>query len=340
MKKLFVFAAIASLACSCTKENHPGTAGLQESVVYITLQNDGPTRASGAGHGVQADDNNVKTLEIFVFRSNPGQEDDGVLDGYRRFAGNELVSLSNLEVTTTTGDKVIYAVANSHRENWNDVTNLGEFEKQTADLMADDVKDFVMVGKKEETLQLASSVSITIRRLVARVELKSVVTEFEDTPYEGCMLTDVKAYLINVQGSKYLHDGSGTDLKLLNPQKHVAADCAGCTMDGMLYEPLADFIDDAGYNTPHYFYCYGNNRSEETETGRFTRLVIEAGLNGKTYYYPVPIKNLERNSCYSIDVKIRRPGSVDPDTDVVLGTMDLSVEVVGWNSLPESIVEF
>ncbi len=340
MKRLFLIAAMAVMACSCAKEDNFEPAGAQESVVYITLRNDEPVKASGSGHGVQADDNNIRTLEVFVFRSNPGQDDDGVLDGYRKFTGNELVSLSNLEVTTTTGSKMIYAVANSHRENWKDVTTRTEFEKQTADLLADDVKDFVMVGCKEETLQLASSVSITIRRMVARVELKSVVTEFADTPYEGCMLTDVKAYLINVQGSKYLHDGSGTDLKLLNSKKYVAQDAAGCTMDGMLYEPVAEFIDDTGYNTSHYFYCYENNLSEETESARFTRLVIEAGLNGKTYYYPVAIKDLQRNSCYSIDVKIRRPGSTAPDTDVVLGTMELSVDVMNWNSLPESIVEF
>lgn len=334
-----MIAVMAVLVCSCTKSIAEKYES-EESVVYITLTNEDGTKASGLGHGVQADDNNIKTLEVFVFRRNPGSEDDGVLDGYRKFSGDELSSLTNLEVKTTTGDKIIYAVANSHKENWAEVADITGFEKQTSDLLAEDVRNFVMVGCKEETLQMASSVSISVRRLVARIQLNSVVTSFEDTPYEGYALTDVKAYLINVQGLKYLYDGSGTDMKLVNSKKYVSSDVSGSVMDGILYEQLAENIEDSGYRTPHYFYCYENNLSEETESSRFTRLVIEAGLNGKTYYYPVPIKNLERNCCYSIDVKIQRPGSLDPDTDVVLGTMELSLDVLDWISLPGSVVEF
>ena len=114
----------------------------------------------------------------------------------------------------------------------------------------------------------------------------------------------------------------------------------GCTMSGMLYDQLAASIDDAGYSNAHYFYCYENNRTEENDQNRFTRLVIEADLNGTTYYYPIAIKELERNCCYSIDVKIQRPGSLDPDKDVEIGTLSLDLEVLGWNSLPGSTVEF
>ena len=339
MKRLLMIAAIAVLACSCGKENALEEMP-QESVVYITLKNDNSVKASGAGHGVQADDNNINTLEVFVFRAEQGKDDYGMLDVYKKFSGRELSSLSNLEVKTTTGNKIIYAVANSHKENWSGITTLGEFEKQTASLMNEDVRDFVMVGCKEEALQLASSVSIAVRRLVARIQVNSIETDFEDTPYEGCSLTDVKAYLINVQGMKYFYDGSGTDLKLLNSKKYVGADVSGALMDNVLYEDIAAIVDDSGYAVPHYFYCYENNLGTETESERFTRLVIEAGLNGRRYYYPIAIKNLERNCCYSVDVKIRRPGSLDPDVDVVLGTMELALDVLGWNTLPGSVVEF
>lgn len=341
MRRLFFIAMAALLVCSCAKENYVNNAdGFAESVVYITLKDDAATRATGSGHGVQADDNNMQTLEVFIFRVNEGMEDDGMLDGYRKFTGSELESLSRLEVKTTTGKKMIYAVANSHKENWAGVMSRSEFEEQLTDLYDEDVKNFIMIGNKEETLQLASSVSLSIRRMVARVQLNSVVASFDGTPYDGYVLEDVKAYLTNVQGMKYMYDGSGDNLKLLNSKKYVEADMAGSAMQGILYDELAASIGDEGHTTPHYFYCYSNNRTEETETERFTRLVIEGKLAGTTYYYPIAIKELERNCCYSLDVKIQRPGSLDPDKDVELGTLTLNLEVVGWQTLPGSTVEF
>lgn len=335
-----MIALAAAAVCSCTKENvQENVIPVEESVVRITLQNEDNTRASGTGHGNQTSDNNIKTLEVFIFRVTDG-DDDGMLDGYKKFIGSELETLTDLEIRTTTGRKMIYAVANSHKDSWTSGMTRSVFESQTAELFKDDVKDFVMVGSKEETLQLASSISMTIKRMVARVQLNSVASAFEGTPYEGSSLKNVKAYLINVQGEKYLYDGSGENLKLINSKKYVEADMTGCTMSGMLYDQLAASIDDAGYSNAHYFYCYENNRTEENDQNRFTRLVIEADLNGTTYYYPIAIKELERNCCYSIDVKIQRPGSLDPDKDVEIGTLSLDLEVLGWNSLPGSTVEF
>ena len=184
-KRLFLAAMVAAVACSCAKESVVETIEEPlESTVYISLKHENGTKATGAGHGVQADDNNIKTLEVFIFRVNEGEDDHGMLDGYRKFTGNELATLTNLEVKTTTGRKMIYAVANSHMENWAGNMTRTLFEQQVAELFNDDVREFVMVGSLEETLQLASSVSFTIRRMVARVQVNSVVTAFDGTPYQ------------------------------------------------------------------------------------------------------------------------------------------------------------
>jgi hypothetical protein len=111
-------------------------------------------------------------------------------------------------------------------------------------------------------------------------------------------------------------------------------------MQGMLYDNLAESITEATHSTPHHFYCYENSRNIETDDDRFTRLVIEGTLNGITYYYPIAIKNLKRNSCYSLDVKIYRPGSLDPDKEVEYGTLDMRLNVQPWNTIPGSVVEF
>ncbi len=339
--KMLMLMAAAAMLCSCSKKDVTGNVlQMQESVVYINLNRESATRATGAGHGVQADDNNIQTLEIFIFRINEGQPDDGMLDGYRKFTAAEIGNLTNLEVVSTTGKKIIYAVANSHRANWKDINTRVLFEQQTALLQQDNVRDFIMTGSTEAELQLASTVAFPIRRLVSRIQVSSIKTAFAGTPYEGMSLTGVKAYLTNVQAEKLVCNGNGDNTKVLSPNGYVEADAQGCIMPGMIYDDLGTDIGDSGYATPHYFYCYGNTFTEEDDSRKFTRVIIEGKLNGVTYYYPIAIEGVERNSCYSVDVTIKRPGSLTPDSDVEIGTLLADVTVLDWSTIPGSTVEF
>lgn len=342
MKKLFIaMGAVAAMACSCTKEDvKSDEIPMQEGQLHISLVNDAATRATGDGHTAVADDNNINTLEVFIFRVNEGGADDGIIDAYKRFTAEEMKTMSGLTIKTVTGKKMVYVVTNSHKSDWSDGMTRSSFEQQMAYLQNEDVKNFIMIAGKEVTVHLESTISMTLSRMVSRVKLNSVNVSFAGTPYEGDALQNVKAYLTNVQAQKLLIDGSGSNLKVLNSKKYVAEDMAGLTMQGMLYDELAESISGTTHSTPHYFYCYENNISEETETDRFTKLVIEGTLNGVTYYYPVPIKDLKRNSCYSIDVKIYRPGSLDPEKAVEVGTLDLRLNIQTWNTVPGSVVEF
>ena len=341
MNKFFVLMAVCAIVCSCSKDEmqievEPG----MESVLYLSLSTDQGTKASGTGHGKQEDDNTIQYLEVFVFRVSEGNPDDGVLDGYRKFTSSELGTLKNLEVQTTTGKKMIYAVANSHRINWKGINTRASFEEQLTHLKDEDAKNFIMTGTAEAQVQLASTVSLIIKRMVARVEIKSVKTAFAGGPYEGLPLTDVKAYLINVQGTKYIYNGSGDNFSILNNGENLETDSQACVMKGMLADNLSNTIYDDGYNTSHYFYCYENKLETENGGNKFTRLVIEGKLNGVTYYYPIPIKGIERNTCYSLDVTIKRPGSLLPEADVEKGTLLATLFIKGWQEIDNGNIEF
>ncbi len=339
MKRLMMMAAALVLVFSCSKEEFNVESGT-ESMLYVSLKPEDGTKASGGAHGVQAEDNYIQTLEIFVFRINEGKADDGVLDGYRKFTAAELGSLANLEIQTTTGKKMIYAVANSHRASWKGINTRKQFEEQTARLVDDDVKNFIMVGGTTSQLQLATTVSFSIKRLVARVKLNSVKTAFAGGPYEGMQLTDVKAYLINVQASKLIYNGAGDNLAILNSGRYVEGDANSCTMQGMLHDEVTSSVTDAGYSIPHYFYCYENALESEAAGSKFTRMVVEGKLNGTTYYYPVILKGVARNSCYSVDITIKRPGSTDPGKDVEKGSLMATVAVEDWKVESDNKVEF
>ena len=337
---------------ACSKQPTPGAGietGAGESLLTISLAGRTAGKASGAGHGDQAEDNYINTLEVFIFHA--GGSRAGQLDAYKKFTAAD--GIHNLQIKATTGRKKIYAVANSHRQDWTGIHTLQAFEQERAALREDNVKDYIMTGGAEVTLQVATSITLTVSRLAARICLGSIKSAFRGTPYEGCTLSNVKAYLINVHGEKHIYDGNLSVPLVLNRKVPQEADIKSCSMPGMLYEAVPVQIDDTGYTTPHYFYTYENMLEAETESNRFTRLVIQADLNGNTYYYPVNInqpgygyvasnahKGVRRNTSYEIHVTILRPGSADPDNPMAHGTLSINLNVLNWNTLPAANPEF
>lgn len=346
-----LIALMGLFTASC--EKHDANTPLQESLLTINIVPEAESKATGSAHGVQAEDNAVQTLEFFVFRSEG--EDAGMLDAYKMYTAAELTSLTNLEVKTTTGKKMIYAVANSHKsDNWSGVKTLTEFQAQIASLQSENNKNFTMAGSVEAVLQTTTSVTFSISRLVSRVQLASVKTQFAGTPWAGSSLTNVKIYLINAAGDKLYHDGSDQPSPtILNIKKAVAADINACTMAGMLYDETASAITDAGYNTTHTFYCYENMVASESADKKFTKLIIQADMNGHTYYYPISINRegfgydasnghagIKRNTSYSVNVTILRPGSLDPDTPVEHSAMTATLNIAPWATVPAVSVIF
>ena len=346
------FMTLGAVAVSCDNNLDTPITVEEAQASNLSVSISPVTKASGAMHGVQADDNVVQSVEIFVFK-NEGS-DAGVLDAYKKFSSSELTSLDNLQLRTTVGAKKIYAVANSHKENWTDINTLSQFESVLSLLQKENVKDFAMVGCTESVLAVESSVTIDISRLVARVHLSGISTNFAGTPYEGYELENVKAYLINVVGDiTYAEGEAAANPIVLNAGGAVSDDISGCTMTGMLYDELGESIGDTGYSTSHYFYCYENMVEDESSDLKFTKLVIQADLNGTTYYYPININRegygyvdsnghtgVKRNTSYSLNIVISRPGSLDPNVMIETGTLTTILNVMDWETIPVVDVEF
>ncbi len=352
MKKLrnYLLATLALVALiSCTKENDPISTEVEESIVTFSVSTN-DTKASGSAQGSQTDDNTVNTLEFFIFNADGAAA--GVLDAYQKFTTAD--GLTNLQVKATTGAKNIYVVANSHRTDyWQGVVTLAEFKEQVSSLTSENNKDFAMVGSTDATLQASTSLTLSISRLVARIGLASIKTNFADSPYYGMSISNVKVYITNVHSSKLFYNGEISTPVILNNKALVATDANSCSMSGMLYDAISTSIGDTGYSTAHYFYAYENVMETETTSDRFTRLVIQADLDGNTYYYPVNInqegygydssnghKGVKRNYAYEINVTILRPGSTDPDVAVEHGVMSCTVNVLNWNSTTTANPEF
>lgn len=363
-KSVLCLLSIAALfMVSCSKENVP--EAVQENdraIVRLSIQGENSlqTKASGSGHGIQSDDNIVNTLEIFIFR-NTGEQavDNGQLELYKKYSAADLSrGLSGLELISSTGKKTIYAVCNSHKDdNFAGVNSLATFKNELSLLKNENVKNFTMCGYKDVELNAVNDITIPVKRLVARVKLTSVSTAFAGTPYEGSTLQNVKAYLINVHAEKLLYNGSNkSGSQVLNLSRYIENDCTGFSMVGMLYESIADKVDDTGNNTTRWFYTFENTIEMEDPTVNdyYTRLIIEGTLNGVTYYYPVNINRegfgyvssedtrpgIERNKSYELSVVISKPGSLNPNMPIVNGTVSVSVNVENWTIVPSAVVNF
>lgn len=308
----------------------------------------GQTKAFGADHIDGSYDKIISTLDVFVF-----DKSTGALDGFKSFKGDELTSLSDLEIKSKVGLKNIYAVANVASSLWQGVTSETKFLEVQSNLKDEDYKRFIMSGYAESNISNSTTVSIEISRLVCRIVVKDIKVDFSSTPYSGMKLENVKVYLTNVNGNIKVAGGQlPNQILKLNALGYKSEDCSNSKIIDLLCNQLGD-ISSSGITQPYYFYTYENLLSDETPNDKYTRLVVQGDLDGKTYYYPINInrenygwsdnidhKGIKRNSSYTYSITITRPGSLTPEDMVDFAALSLNLIVDDWKVIPESIIEF
>ena len=326
--------ALSLIALACTecpeKEGQPAT-------LTLTLNS---SDAKSTVIPVPSEDNAVNTIDVFIF--NGGTSSNyGQLDAYRRFEDGTEV----MEVHTTTGAKKICVIVNSKEENLSSITNISQMQALTTDLRDEIFGDLSMYGEKDVTMKAQTTETVTVSRFISRVAITSVTTDFEGTPYEGASLTNCRLYLTNVHADKLLYNGNESPYPLiLNEIRLSENDAASTAQSGLLMDDIYVDIDDAGYSVPHYLYCYANETSDITSS---TKLILQADLNGTTYYYPIPVNQegygepeenghygIRRNTVYTYGITVTRPGSLEPDIPLDPGVLNLNIVVEDWLVIP------
>ena len=178
---------------------------------------------------------------------------------------------------------------------------------------------------------------IGVDRLVCKAGVRRISVAFTD-PLLADRPFHLKAlYLTNCyRESRYGHDLAASDILSDNALWHNPMGFHSDTrVDGLLAETGIDAPVTTGspHTQEHYFYYYPNPLPEtldtrsETWTRRRTRLVIEAEIDGRTYYYPVTLPASSRNRTYIIEeAVIRKLGSRDPEKDEP-GAIDVSFSI-------------
>ena len=324
MKNTFSIIASAMLAvflagcngASVTEETPENLVRTKVSVGGSPL-----TRATGV---TSEQENNVANLQIFVFDESGSRE-------YYVNAGGSMTC----DIVTKEGKKTVMAVVNAP-----DMESIGSRNSllTTTSLLSDNsLGSMVMTGEVEAVLQDGGRITIPVTRIISKVMIKRISTNFSSSANASKVFQVKSIYLINVAGDNTYAASSEPKIwynKLANGVNDPA-----CRSFSLLSDPVNETIaNKSSYSKEHSFYCYPNLISAEsfdsTWSPRHTMLVVDALLGGVQTYYPIELPVIGRNKCIIIEeLIITKKGSDYPYIPVTDGSCDVSIEVVPWDEL-------
>lgn len=312
MKTHFLFsAAMAALTLlSCEREIIDTESKPVE--VNVSILGTASTRATSVSY---SNESKVGNLQVFVFN-------EGKLENYLD-AGEAMTA----QLTATSGLRTIWALVNA--PSLNKVTTENELKAEVSKLSDNKTDAFVMVGSTSKELKDQLSVPVTVKRLVSRVSIKKISTDFQLALASEAISID-GIYLINVAGDN-TYAADGTPGTWVNRLKHEDSG-----YDALLYDNVSAKVENKkAYEKEHVFYPYPNLTEkvtyEDTWEPRHTMLVIEVTFQGKKGYYPVPLPILERNKTYNIEeVVLRHLPSDKPYKPLETGDASVQITVNEW----------
>ena len=236
---------------------------------------------------------------------------------------------SPIRKTLPAGDYTAFAVVNPPADfDPDDYSDPDMLDEAECGLSENAPGRLVMAGRRTVTVPVpdGSVQRIGVDRLVCKAGIRKVSVQFENPDLAARPFLLRGIYLTNCYGkSRYGSDWTADDILSTASVWHNRMGFHSETgVDGLLAETGLDIpvTADRPHTQEHVFYFYPNPlpASADTRSGtwsrRKTRLVLEAQIGERTYYYPVTLPESQRNRTYLIEeAVIRKLGSLDPEKD-------------------------
>lgn len=256
--------------------------------------------------------------------------ESGFLDAFGASDKSECI------LASTSGKKTVVAIAGikENELNYRDVLSLDNFAEVRHSIYKDDPGNPVASGMTVFEAGPTQKHNIDLLPLMARIHIRSLVTDFSSRPYSAEKLTDVRIYLINASGScPLIASGDDRAREYVNQAGLNPRDMEMMTHPEML---LASGIEGTS------LYCYPNNADEGGLGVYPTRLVIEGKVAGVKYYWPIRIGEgvVERGHQYVYDIRITRTGMLEPDTDAANCLSYTVFDIEEWREKDNEIIDF
>jgi len=193
-----------------------------------------------------------------------------------------------------------------------------------------------------------ASWALPVSRIASKVSIEKISLNMQDERVRNLDFTLKSIYLTNVfcktnYGSAVSYSEMTADEAHWYNAMGWHKSGENARLDALLADRAINIRIAQGesYSVLHSYYCMPNPApaSNDSRNGvwsiRCTRLVIEALIGTKTYYYPVTIPEMARNSSYRItEAVIRKLGSLSPEEEIP-GAIDVTLKVEvpeGWGN--------
>ena len=322
MKNILHFIAAAVLiSCMAGCNDRQGIETPDSNLVRTTVSitGSGMTRATEV---TASQEENIRNLQIFVF------DESGTKEFYL-----DAGSSQSGEIITKEGKKTVMAVANA--PSLEDAATRTALLTRTSLLSDNSLGAMVMTGEKEAVLQDGGSITIPVTRIVSKVVIRKITSNFSSSSNASKEFRVKSIYLLNVAGDNTYAATSEPTVwynKLMDGYNDSA-----CRSFPLLSDAVNTTIPfKSSYTKEHSFYCYPNLISAESFDSvwcpRHTMLVVDALLGSDRVYYPIELPVIGRNKCIVIEeLIITKKGSDEPYKPVQDGTCNVAVEVMDWD---------
>ena len=244
---------------------------------------------------------------------------------------------ASIQRSLKAGSYTAYAVANppsSFRPE--SYSTLTKFSTAECDLRDNSPFRLVMFGSRTISVptQNSQTQAIGVNRLVAKVSIRKISVGFTDPILQSRAFRLKAMYLTNCYGKTLLRNDK--EASMIDADASHWYNKMGFHSDPGVDNLLVDQRINASitasspYEQEHHFYCCPNQTDRDSRTGdwsiRHTRLVLEAIISGKTYFYSITLPAMQRNKTYIVEEAIiRKLGSFDPEIDEP-GSIDVIFE--------------
>ena len=301
---------------SCAKEMaESGGEGQDEIITFLDTR----TPLSDA----------VSSLHVFVYND----DSLGRLDSYQRFDTRDS---GRRQCTSRSGRKLFAAIANLDisAAEWTEISSFESLQKLVSEFRDEDPQQPVMTSVTRATAGGTLPVPVNLERILSNVRIKSICCDFKGREYEGAVITNARAYLININGRCELFRQED-----FHPAEMVNYHGEEAFPHPEMIEANIGNIGNTALSPGISLYCYPNDGTEDTAALPSTRLVIEGEINGVKYYWPVNISP-QRNLRYDYEFLITRTGTDSPDIPAETGSIHAVCNVLPWNEKDEQVVTF
>lgn len=284
----------------------------------------------------------IGTMDVLVFNDDELQR----LDCYQRMEG---IDAGTFKVSSQKGEKIMMFCANSQHapEDWMWISSLSGLYKSSVSLEKETREKPAMSGKAEVTA--GESYCPSLQCLSAEVRLRSLACNFTGKPYDGEKLENISVYLTNVNAETNIWEGEYRLKRFINQASLNNNDIIKFNDPSLVFTEIAGSVGEEAVHTGIALRCYPNISEQEGPGTPFTRLVIQADIQGGTWYWPIAVRSgpdsegldgVYGNRQYLYDICITGKGSADPDTEIEKGVIEIKTEIKGWTEKEEYEVIF